>query len=172
MRILAVILVWCSAIVIAGCTGYPRYRSNGPSEGMSRPHSSQQQEADFTTAEYVRLGLLLQSYLGKPYAGHSVYEPGIDCSLFTREVFKSYNKLQLPRTAEEQFRNGRPVQRNELRYGDLVFFKTDGASISHVGVFLGYDNFIHASSSRGVIISSLDETYWAKGYAGARRVLE
>ncbi len=172
MRILLVIMVWCSAIVIAGCTGYPRFRSDGPAEASSRPASAQQEEASFTTSEYVRLGLILQSYLGKPYAGHSAYEPGIDCSLFTREVFKTFGKMQLPRTAAEQFRNGHPVGRNELRYGDLVFFKTDGASISHVGVFLGYDNFIHASSSRGVIISGIDESYWARSYAGARRVLE
>ena len=173
MRILAVILVWCSAMVIAGCTGYPRFRGNDPVERPSRTTSLlPRQAADFSTSEFVRLGLILQSYLGKPYAGHSQYEPGIDCSLFTREVFNAYNKLQLPRTAAEQFRNGQPVARGDLRYGDLIFFKTDGTSISHVGVFLGYDSFIHASSSRGVIISQIDETYWARSYVGARRVLE
>lgn len=161
-------LTFTSLLLLSGCTGYPRY-TGGP---VRMPAEVREQKIDFTTAEYVRLGLILQSYLGKPYRGTSAYDPGIDCSLFTREVFEKYGRIFLPRTADEQWREGTQVHRNHLRYGDLVFFRTVRNDISHVGVYVGNNDFIHASTSRGVIISSLLEPYWAKAYAGARRILD
>jgi len=155
-------------LVMAGCTGYPRYRYSA----ADTPPQARERNIDFTTDEYVRFGLILESYLGKPYAGRSRYDPGIDCSLFAQEVFEEYNGTALPRTAAEQYKVGDRIPRPRLRYGDLVFFQTEGFGISHVGIYIGYHDFIHASTSRGVIISSLKETYWAKRYAGGRRILD
>ncbi|HOD66452.1 MAG TPA: NlpC/P60 family protein [candidate division Zixibacteria bacterium] len=167
MRVTAILLLLYTGLLF-GCAGYPRYTGGL----VERPAEVGERQVDFTTAEYVRLGLIVQSFLGKPYAGASPYDPGIDCSLFIREVFEKYGRIKLPRTAEEQFAAGTQVHRNLLRYGDLVFFRTVPGQVSHVGVYLGNDDFIHASSSRGVIISSLREEYWARSYAGARRVLD
>ncbi len=158
----------CLIVIISvGCTrSYPRYGSGGESpSGESRPVPSQN-----SVNTTIKLGRILQEYLGKPYAGRSRYDPGLDCSLFTGEVFKKYAKISLPRTSEDQFNAGSPIKNGQLAFGDLVFFRTDGNGISHVGVYVGNDEFIHASTSIGVIISKLDEKYWAKRFMGARRV--
>jgi cell wall-associated NlpC family hydrolase len=77
----------------------------------------------------------------------------------------------LPRTSEAQFKIGRPVPDTRLRPGDLVFFQTSAQPISHVGVWLGENQFVHASSGKGVIVSSLAEPYYSKRFRGAKRVL-
>jgi len=120
----------------------------------------------------ISFGRILQVYLGKPYAGRSRYDPGMDCSLFTGEVFKKYAKIDLPRKSEDQFKTGDPIKNGQLDFGDLVFFNIDGRGVSHVGVYVGHDEFIHASTSNGVIISGMNEKYWAKRFMGARRVIK
>ncbi|MFH2056309.1 MAG: NlpC/P60 family protein, partial [bacterium] len=93
------------------------------------------------------------------------------CSQLVREVFNQFDGRILPRTVYMLYTDGVEMHRNHLDFGDLVFFKTDHSAVSHVGIFTGEDQFLHASSSRGVIISSMSETYWAKRYVGARRIL-
>jgi lipoprotein Spr len=118
------------------------------------------------------MGLIFEKYLGKPYKSKSEYETGLDCSLFAMEVYKKYNGTILPRMVKDQVKQGQEVHRNLLRFGDLVFFKTDNYSISHVGIYVGYNQFIHASSSRGIVISNMNEKYWGERYAAARRIIE
>ncbi len=154
-------------IVLAGCASYPRYRSGGP----ERPVQVLHPDTSITTNDYLRLGLILREYLGKPYQGVSRYVEGIDCSLFTRDVFEKFDNVDLPRTVDGQYQTGREISRHRLLYGDLVFFKTEPYRVSHVGIYVGYNQFVHASSTQGVIISGMDEKYWSERYAGARRVL-
>lgn len=94
---------------------------------------------------------------------------GIDCSGFVYVTFRSKLGCNVPRTTELQVKTGRKVDRNNLRVGDLVFFQTS-LFYNHVGIYLGDSEFLHASSSRGVIISNLNETYWKKRYWTARRI--
>lgn len=103
---------------------------------------------------------------GVPYVfgGTSAY--GVDCSGFTQRIF-SLAGISLRRMADEQFAQGRPV--SPPQPGDLVFFSTYLPGPSHVGIYLGNRLFIHASSSRGVIVSSLEEDYYHPRYIGARR---
>ncbi len=155
-------------MLIAACTPHPRYRTGGE----ERPPVIDQSNAKYTTNDYIRLGQILQSYLGKPYRGRSQWEDGVDCSHFVRSVFKKFDKTQLPRTVAEQFKVGRSAHFNHLAYGDLVFYKTERNRVSHVGIYVGDNSFIHASTSRGVIISGMSEKYWAQRFAGARRILE
>jgi cell wall-associated NlpC family hydrolase len=98
--------------------------------------------------------------------------PGIDCSLFTQEVYREFAKVTLGRTVEDQLREGREVLRNRLLPGDLVFFTTERDRISHVGIYVGFNEFAHASSSEGVVITNMSDSYWAKRYETARRVVE
>ncbi len=168
MRIIVATILLSAVSYMAGCTVYPRYRTGS----AEMPAKARDREVDFPTNEYVKLGIIIETYLGRPYAGSSQYDPGLDCSLFTRQVFRDYNNMELPRKSSDQFDTGKPIHRNLLRYGDLVFFRTVGNTISHVGIYVGNDEFAHASSSSGVIISSLREKYWAERYAGARRILE
>lgn len=110
-------------------------------------------------------------YKGVPYRFGGSTPQGFDCSGFLMYVFEKNGK-KLPRTADEQYKIGKAVTGNELRRGDLVFFTTYEKGASHCGIYLDSKQFIHASSSRGVMISRLDETYWRTRYLGARRVLE
>lgn len=79
--------------------------------------------------------------------------------------------IQLPRTTIGQFNIGTSINKEDLKKGDLVFFETYRSGPSHLGIYIDNNNFIHASSSKGVTISSLDESYWKSRYIGARRVL-
>lgn len=78
--------------------------------------------------------------------------------------------MELPRTSSSQALEGTKVEKDELLPGDLVFFNTSGAGISHAGIYVGEGAFAHSSSSKGVTISKLSETYYAKRYVTARRV--
>jgi len=162
------LIILIAAVACVGCTPNPRYRTGG----AERPGPRLDGRLRYKTNDYLRLGGILQSYLGKPYLGKSRFERGVDCSLLTREVFRKFDGRALPRTVAEQYQSGRSVNHQHLAYGDLVFFRTTRSAVSHVGVYVGAGDFIHASSSRGVIISSLSEKYWAERYLGARRILE
>ena len=112
-----------------------------------------------------------KKYLGVRYRFGGNTKRGIDCSGFTRAVLKRTGK-NLPRTASQQSKSGKHVNKKNLRTGDLVFFKgTYKKGISHVGIYLGKGKFIHASSgAKKVTISSLNKQYYRNHYAGARRV--
>ena len=95
---------------------------------------------------------------------------GFDCSGFVRYVFQHSLNVELPASSAAQFLAGLKVNRDQLEEGDLVFFRTEGKRISHVGIYLGDGRFIHApSSGKRVSVSGLAEAYWAKRYAGAKR---
>lgn len=111
-----------------------------------------------------------RSYLGVPYKLGGTTRSGIDCSAYTQVVFKE-NGVSIPRTTGQQFSTGSSVAKNKLQQGDLVFFNTMGRGVSHVGIYIGSNNFIHASTSQGVMISSInDPYYWGSRYVGAKRV--
>jgi hypothetical protein len=110
-----------------------------------------------------------QRWRGTPYADGGMSPAGIDCSGFTVLAYRELFDLPLPRTAGEQAGSGREVSKTALQPGDLVFFHT-GLWQKHVGIYLADDQFIHASLSRGVTISSLDDTYWREKYWQARRM--
>lgn len=117
-----------------------------------------------------KLLLNVVSYLGVPYVYGGTSRKGVDCSGFTSRVYASAANLALPRSTREQFTVGSEVDRDELRFGDLVFFNTTGRSPSHVGIYLEDDLFAHASVSDGVTFSSLESAYYKKRWVGARRV--
>ncbi len=109
-------------------------------------------------------------YLGAPYRRGGSSARGFDCSGFALHIYRQFG-VNLPHNSAAQSQVGKPVARHELKPGDLVFFRTRGRRISHVGIYIGNGKFIHASSSRGrVRIDSLNEGYYNKRYAGARRV--
>lgn len=97
---------------------------------------------------------------------------GVDCSGFTVAVYAAAYGIMLPRVSRDQYRISRKISTTELQEGDLVFFNTKGRGVSHVGVYLGNNKFIHASVSRGVMVSDLFESYYLQRFAGAGRIDE
>ena len=112
------------------------------------------------------------SFLGVPYLYGGNSKQGVDCSGLTCNVYDSAVKKKLPRSTKEQYQSGTPVKKNDLQFGDLVFFNTTGSKPSHVGIYIEDDLFVHASVVSGVTISSLESTYYKNRYVGARRVVE
>ena len=107
---------------------------------------------------------------GIPYKFGGTTTKAFDCSGYVQYIFAKY-KAKMPRLADAQALEGIFVLRKNLKEGDLVFFTTYEAGASHVGIYAGKDKFWHVSTSKGVILSSLSEPYWAQRYFGARRVL-
>ena len=112
----------------------------------------------------------VDQWLGTPHQLGGLTQRGIDCSGLVLQVYRSLYGIELPRVTHEQIRAGRAVRQRDLLPGDLVFFLLPGKT-RHVGIYLSRGEFAHASSSRGVMISHLDEPYWRRGYQTARRVL-
>lgn len=110
------------------------------------------------------------AYMGTPYVFGGASPGGFDCSGFVMYVFSGAG-ISLPRTADVQYEVGTPIDKSDLRAGDLVFFSTYTYGASHVGISLGGDRFIHASSSKGVTVDTLNRGYWISTYIGARRVM-
>lgn len=117
-----------------------------------------------------------QAFAGTPYKWGGTTRKGIDCSGLIYTAFQKEN-IALPRVSRDMATRGKPVKKSALQKGDLVFFKTNKNSrrINHVGLVTyikaGIVYFIHATSSKGVLTSSLDERYWKNAYSQARRVL-
>lgn len=117
-----------------------------------------------------------EKYLGAPYKFGGSTSAGFDCSGFALKIFEE-NDYQLPRRSADQALTGKNIDIREVQPGDLLFFSTAGGSkVSHVGIVhdIGNDGevrFIHASTTKGVIISSLNDIYWNKAYLHAQRVL-
>jgi len=120
----------------------------------------------------IALGEVIDRYLGKPYAGKNPDEKGYDCSELVVVVYEEYASIHLPRSTDNLFKAGRVVERGDLFFGDLVFFDTGGKGVSHVGIYVGFDEFVHSSSTNGIVISNLNEDYYHKRFLGARRVME
>ncbi|WP_461200846.1 C40 family peptidase [Anoxybacillus sp. TBDG-1] len=124
----------------------------------------------YANESYERLVPLAKKYVGVPYQFGGSSEKGFDCSGFTRHVMSGLG-VTLARTTAEQYKQGSAVKKEDLRVGDLVFFETYKKGPSHAGIYIGDNQFIHASSSKGIIVTSLDDSYYKKRYIGARRVL-
>ncbi|PHS33082.1 MAG: peptidase P60 [Methylophaga sp.] len=111
------------------------------------------------------------NWQGAPYRLGGLSKKGIDCSGFVYLTFKDQFGLILPRTTKLQVKQGERVSARKLQTGDLIFFKTAWRT-RHVGIYLSDGRFLHASTSKGVIISRLDNVYWKKKYWTSRRVLD
>ncbi|HVZ26115.1 MAG TPA: NlpC/P60 family protein [Sediminibacterium sp.] len=94
----------------------------------------------------------------------------IDCSAFTQVLMKDVYQVDLPRTAQEQYDAAQKIDLEQMKEGDLVFFNTSGKDISHVGIYLLNNKFVHAATSGGVMISDLTDSYWQPRFRGAGRM--
>jgi murein DD-endopeptidase / murein LD-carboxypeptidase len=110
-----------------------------------------------------------QEWRGTPYKMGSMSKRGIDCSGFVYLTYLDQFGIKLPRSTEQQANLGIQISQRDMRTGDLVFFKT-GITIKHVGIYLGNRTFLHASTSQGVKISSMDNEYWRDAFWKVQRI--
>ncbi len=125
-----------------------------------------------TEVEHVQDNFLLEhidEWYGTRYRYGGTTKSGIDCSAFVQVVYMSAFAMSLPRTARDQYRGCNIISATEMKTGDLVFFNTTGG-ISHVGIYLQNNKFIHASASFGVTISDLFDPYYLRRFLGAGRI--
>jgi lipoprotein Spr len=112
----------------------------------------------------------MEEWRGTRYCMGGSTKACIDCSAFTTIMLRDVYGVILPRTAQEQYQQCERIDTDNLQEGDLVFFHTQGREISHVGVYLANNKFVHASTSGGVTITDLNDKYWHARYRGAGRV--
>jgi lipoprotein Spr len=113
-----------------------------------------------------------EEWKGVRYRLGGTTKNGIDCSAFVRAAMKSGLGVNLPRTTELQTTIGNSISKSQLRPGDLVFFKTGFFGKRHVGIYMGSQVFLHASTSKGVMLSKLNSSYWIDHYWHSRRVID
>jgi len=148
------------AFALLGCSSQP-----------DRDYSALE-HTKFSQHELITKSSLLDVYKqwkGAPYRLGGESLNGVDCSAFVQATYKDALGLQLPRTTLAQVQIGKEIDYADANIGDLVFFKTS-PKVRHVGVYMGSKQFMHASTSKGVIISRLDNPYWASKYWHFRRV--
>lgn len=136
-------------------------------EANHRSNLSSSASDDFQS----KLRAAVQPWLGTPHRLGGNSRRGIDCSGFVQHLYKQVFGKSIPRSSMLQVKQGRPVTRGQLLPGDLVFFKPP-YKIRHVGIYLGNQQFAHASASKGVIISNLTDHYWLDCYWTSRRYVE
>jgi len=111
----------------------------------------------------------ISNWLGTPYKYGGCDKKGTDCSCFVKSIINEVYNYNLHRRSEDMILDVIRVNKNQLNDGDLVFFKINGNKISHVGVYINQNKFVHASKKRGVVINDLDEPYYKKYfYTGGR----
>lgn len=147
------------AALLAGCAGQ-----------RIEPAAAPPRE-DLGNAQWVRQTLYAQfeEWKAVKYRAGGLSKTGVDCSGFVFLTFDSRLGIKLPRSTDEQVNAGTPIAVADLLPGDLVFFRT-GRNTRHVGIYLENRKFLHASTERGVMISSLDDRYWARTYWKSVRV--
>lgn len=148
------------------CTACTTTLQQAPSSQTAAPRIAASNDAMNDVAIYA-MSLADTRY---QYGGSSPAS-GFDCSGFVRYVFQKSLGLPLPRTTQEMSQTGQPLQEDQLRPGDLVFFNTQRQPFSHVGIYVGENRFVHSpSSGKAITMANMRESYWQNRYDGARRV--
>ncbi|MBD3299652.1 MAG: glycoside hydrolase [candidate division Zixibacteria bacterium] len=188
--LITIAIIYLARFGITGCSPYPIYTSGDvsypprqqpaqvdvkdhePDSDVTGNHfeSSAEGTTPASSVDPVIFSRIVRDYLGTPYKLGGTDEDGIDCSYLVHSLYRDYDGRHLPTLTRDLVRVGHRVSADELAVGDLVFFSFNGNNVSHVGIYLGDNRFVHASESRGVIISSLRESVYRDRYVGARRL--
>lgn len=124
---------------------------------------------NINSIENPKLYQSISEWMGTPYKYSGKSKKGVDCSGLVCELYRDCNTLVLESCAKDLFHNSEQIKKTDLREGDLVFFKIKKNRISHVGIYLGQNKFVHASTKNGVIVSNLEDPYYKRYfYKGGR----
>lgn len=160
-----------SKIKVGTTTGYVSSKYLSDSKGSSNSSSDNTSNSITSASKVISYA---KSFLGKPYVWGAQGPSSFDCSGFTYYVFKNSANITLPRTSKDQSTYGTTISKKSLKVGDLVFFDTSGSNsgnVSHVGIYIGSNQFIHASSTKGKVVISDFNNYYTNAFVKAKRVL-
>lgn len=168
-------------LILMGCVPQPRFtsepveksRNQTVSQEESRKAESPQhhQKKSKSKVDKAKMERIIGSFLGAPYKVGGETKAGFDCSGLVMQIYKKYAGFKLPHNTKKLYQLVKRVDKDDLVYGDLVFFSDGWFSVSHVGIYIGEGRFVHSMKGFGVIVSSLGEDYYKKRYRGARRVI-
>ncbi|MBD1393933.1 C40 family peptidase [Mucilaginibacter glaciei] len=144
---------------------------NSEQESLAKDYLSQIMGVAMSATSNMKLFHFVYDWIGTPYRFGGSSRKGIDCSAFTKQLYSEVFNTTIRRSSRDIFSMVSPVGKDDLKEGDLVFFKIHSRSISHVGIYLGNNRFAHASS-KGVAISSLDDAYYSRFFYKGGRMLE
>lgn len=148
----------------------PAQDKSDDQESLAKDYLSQIMHVAVSATSNMKLFDFVYEWIGTPYRFGGGTKKGIDCSAFTKTLYSQVFNIDIKRNSRDIFSMVSPVKKDELKEGDLVFFKIHSRSISHVGIYLGNNRFAHASS-RGVAVSSLDDDYYSRYFYKGGRVL-
>lgn len=147
---------------------YDPYQVNTLSQKLNIPLDNKDKEDDKNIPLYVECS----TWIGVPYRYAGNTKKGVDCSGMVKAIYKKTHNKTLSRSTKDQYKESKKTSTKRLKAGDLVFFATGKKKKepTHVGIYLKDNKFIHASTSKGVIVSSLDESYYKKRFINGRKI--
>lgn len=179
LNTISLVLILCSLIGCSGLKPKPIYvtkkgeKASNPdkSKEVAQPKLVEKNDSFPVQIDREKMMAEIENLLGVPYRFGGSTEKEMDCSGFVQYVYKNAVAYPLPRKVIEMVQTGHRVVRDQLQFGDLVFFKNiEEKGTSHVGIYLDTNQFVHASVTKGVIISGLNEPYYNSRYVEARRI--
>jgi cell wall-associated NlpC family hydrolase len=164
------------ALAIASCSPHKKlttsdkHTNTSTSTAQLKKKYSTLLNVDEQKIESIPLYVLIDEWYGTTYKYGSCDKNGIDCSNFAAVIYQEIYKKSLKGSSASIFNQCTAVSKNELQEGDLVFFKIEKNTISHIGVYLQNNKFVHATTKKGVMIDDLDEAYYAKSFFKGGRI--
>jgi len=170
--LLSIIVVLCSLSAVNAQNKAKETSKLEDPDNLASQYFSQVMGVAVDATSNVKLYKFIYEWIGTPYRFGGNTKKGIDCSAFTKAIYDKVFNTTILRNSRDIFSMVNPLPKDELKEGDLVFFKIKSRSITHIGIYLGDSRFAHASSTRGVVISNLNEPYYSRYFYKGGRIVD